>query len=118
MAQRTFGRRGPSIFSGTPTIVIQHDGEMANHLWIFAFGYIVKWILEDDYNMTPSVVVRRHSNRKWVKARKSMMCFTKIRAMDFSKVTLRNLKIVGSNNASGLAAINLFARLRYHFVKL
>ncbi len=76
---------GPSTFRDTPTIVIQLNGEMGNHLSKFAFGYIVKWILEDDYNITSSIVLRHQDNPKWVRARKSMMCFTKIRTMAFSK---------------------------------
>ncbi|KAI2505966.1 hypothetical protein MHU86_8466 [Fragilaria crotonensis] len=76
---------GPSIFRDNLTIVIQLNGEMGNHLGKIAFGYMVKLILEDDYNITSSMVLRHQDSQKWVRAMKSMMCFTKMRKMDFSQ---------------------------------
>ncbi|KAI2505646.1 hypothetical protein MHU86_8794 [Fragilaria crotonensis] len=76
---------GPPVFGNNFTIVIQLSGEMANHLYKFAAGYVVKWILEDDFNITSRIVLRHQDNQKWVRGRKSMMCFTKLRHMDYSQ---------------------------------
>ena len=76
----------PQAFRSNVTIVIQLSGEMANQLCKISFGYAVKWILEDEHNITARVVLRHQDHRKWLSAWKSMRsCFPKMRMMDFSE---------------------------------
>lgn len=77
---------GPPGVHPSVTIVILLSNEMANYLCKFAYGYGVKWILEEDYNITSRVILREEENRKRMVARKSIeSCFPKLRKMDFSK---------------------------------
>jgi hypothetical protein len=59
---------------------------MGNQLGALAYGYGLKWILEQDYNITSSVMLRHQTKTtKWVTARKSMTeCFPNFRDADFS----------------------------------
>ena len=53
----------PQAYGSNITIVIQLSGEMANQLCKISFGYAVKWILEDDHNITARVVMLCSSSR-------------------------------------------------------
>ena len=81
---------GQPVFGSSFTIVIQLSGEMANQLCKLAFGYGLKWMLEDDHNITSNIILRHQENPKWVTAHKSMrLCYPKIRTMDFSQGNTR-----------------------------
>ncbi|KAI2505967.1 hypothetical protein MHU86_8467 [Fragilaria crotonensis] len=77
--------RDDADYRKTTTIVIQLGNEgMANQLCRLAFGYAVKWTLEDDFNITSKIIVRHHERRTLTMAWRSMMlCFPKVQAMDF-----------------------------------
>ena len=72
--------------SNVTSIVIQLSGELGNQLCKFAFGYGLKWILEEDYHVTTNVILRHQEHRKWLTAWKSVKtCFPNLRDMDFSE---------------------------------
>ena len=74
-------------FLNAITIVIALENEMANYLSKFAFGYGVKWLLEEQYNVTARVILREdEKNGNRVKTRESIKsCFPKLREMNFSE---------------------------------
>ena len=68
------------------SIVIQLTGEMGNQLCRIAYGYGLKWILEDDYHITTRVILRHQEHPNWVRAWNSVKtCFPNLRDMDFSE---------------------------------
>lgn len=77
---------GPLGNRDTPlTIVIQLKGETGNHLGRMAYGYGLKWILEEDYNVTSTVILRHQENRnKWRNTQKAIRtCFPNFSSKDF-----------------------------------
>jgi hypothetical protein len=67
-------------------IVVQLSGEMANQLCKIAYGLGLKWILEEDYNTSTKIIWRHQDSEKWKRARDSViMCFPKLRKIDFSQ---------------------------------
>ena len=84
----------PQAFRSNITIVIQLNGEMANLLCKISFGYAVKWILEDEHNITARVVLRHANHTTWLRAWQSMRsCFPKTRMMDFSQGNTPEFKV-------------------------
>jgi hypothetical protein len=77
------------------SLVIQLSGEMGNQLGKLAYGYGLKWILEEDYN-TSSKVIFRHQvpSKKWIRAEKSLKsCFPKFRGIDFAKGNTKEFEV-------------------------
>ena len=77
------------------SLVIQLSDEMGNQLGKLAYGYGLKWILEEDYN-TSSKVIMRHQvpGKKWIRAEKSMKsCFPKFRGIDFAKGNTKEFEV-------------------------
>jgi hypothetical protein len=80
----------PLLLLGTPekplTLVILLSGEMGNQLSKIAHGYGMKWILEEDYNITTRIVLQHQPNLKWVRARWSVVtCFPQTSSWDFAE---------------------------------
>ena len=68
------------------SLVIQLSGEMGNQLSKIAWGYGMKWWLEEDYNITTKIFLRHQDHGKWIGAAASIKrCFTKLRVMDFEE---------------------------------
>jgi hypothetical protein len=68
------------------TIVINLSGEMGNHLSKLAYGYSVKWMLQEEYNITTHVILRHQASNKWVKAAENVQrCFTATRSWSFEE---------------------------------
>mmetsp|Transcript_21651 Transcript_21651/g.35794 ORF Transcript_21651/g.35794 Transcript_21651/m.35794 type:complete len:448 (+) Transcript_21651:3-1346(+) len=68
------------------TILVSLGGEMGNQISIMAHGYALKWMLEEDYNISAVTVLKHQKNAKWIRARESMVtCYPKIRSMDFEE---------------------------------
>jgi hypothetical protein len=68
------------------TIITELRGEMGNQLSTIAFGYGLKWLLEDDYSIDGRVVLRHQNHPKWVKSRESVVkCFPNLRHLEFSE---------------------------------
>ncbi|KAI2494652.1 hypothetical protein MHU86_19881 [Fragilaria crotonensis] len=78
---------GPAASQNVITIIILLENEMANYLSRFAYGYGVKWLLEEEYNITTRVILREdETNGRLVNKRESIKsCFPKLREMNFSE---------------------------------
>ena len=71
------------------SLVIQLSGEMGNQLSKIAWGYGMKWWLEEDYNISTKIFLRHQDHGKWVGAAASIKrCFTKLRVMEFEEGNL------------------------------
>merc|ERR1719148_341813 len=59
---------------------------MGSHLSRMAYGYGLKWQLEDEYGIRSDVWFRHQERRKWVHARDDTKeCFPFTRDMDFKR---------------------------------
>jgi hypothetical protein len=66
------------------SLVIHLSGEMANNLGKIAFGYALKWMLEEDYNITAKTLLRHQQRGKWVNGMKSVKtCFPNLAQTSF-----------------------------------
>lgn len=76
------------------TIVILLENEMANYLCKLAYGYGMKWLLEEQYNIITRVILREgETKEKLVKTRESIKsCFPKLREMNFSEGNTQEFK--------------------------
>jgi hypothetical protein len=99
-----------SIGDKTFHIVVQLSGEMANQLCKFAYGFGLKWILEEDYNISTKVILRHQTHPKWHRARSSIVnCFPKLRNLDFSEGNTQEFddRLMSQNSWLGENAFNL-----------
>ena len=117
---------GPPAIPTNPTIVIQVDCEMANIMCKLSNGFAMKWILEDDHNISPNVIVKVYDKttaRAWKNMR---LCFPKLRDLisiegntrEFKKSHQQQQDWLGGetfpqdNSASSISqALNKFARV-------
>lgn len=77
------------------SLIIQLSGEMGNQLSKLAWGYGMKWWLEDDYNITTKVVLRHQDHSKWIGAAASVKrCFPKLRVMDFEEANTEEFNAI------------------------
>jgi hypothetical protein len=66
------------------SLVIVLGGEMGNQISMIAHGYSLKWMLEEDYNISAVTMLKHQEHGKWVRARASMVtCFPNARLMNF-----------------------------------
>ncbi len=66
------------------TIVIILSGEMGNHLSKIAYGFSLKWMLLEEYNISTHVMLRHQAASKWFEAAKNVQrCFTATRLWSF-----------------------------------
>jgi hypothetical protein len=77
------------------SLIIQLSGEMGNQLSKLAWGYGMKWWLEDDYNVTTKVVLRHQDHSKWIGAAASVKkCFPKLRIMNFEEANTEEFNAI------------------------
>ncbi|KAI2497062.1 hypothetical protein MHU86_17432 [Fragilaria crotonensis] len=78
-------RAGPLGSTNNPlTIVINLSGEMGNHLSKLAYGFSLKWMLMEEYDITTHIILRHQAASKWVEAAKNVQrCFTATRLWSF-----------------------------------
>ena len=83
------------------SLVIQLSGEMGNQLSKLAWGYGIKWWLEEDYKISTKVILRHQDHSKWIRAAGSTKkCFTKLRAMDFEEGNTEEFNIIKEQQAA------------------
>lgn len=69
------------------TMVVRMSGEMGNHLAKLAYGHSLKWLLEEDYNISTSIILQHQDNGKWKKCVENIQtCFVNTRSWSFSGV--------------------------------
>jgi hypothetical protein len=79
------------------SIVISLGGEMGNQISMIAHGYSLKWMLEEDYNISAVAMLKHQEHAKWIRARESMVtCFPSTRLMNFEAGNVPEFKNHGS----------------------
>jgi hypothetical protein len=74
-------------------IVVELVGGMANLLSILAFGYAMKWMLLDDYNVTTRIVLRNLEEMQRTHSREpDLGCFPNFRVSDYSEGNAREFQ--------------------------
>jgi hypothetical protein len=77
------------------TIVTQLSGELCNNLCKLAYGYGLKWWLEDDYGIYSRVVLKHQNHGKWTRGRDSIeKCFPNLRGSNFEEGNSAEMDIV------------------------
>ena len=88
----------PEGIPGSPsnplTVVIELNGQMANHLCKIAYGYALTWMLKEDYGISAKPILRHQELKKWFRSREQVVaCFPKFRDADFSAGNTEEFKI-------------------------